>query len=160
MDHGGVAKIARNGFTTFGKADGFSWPLPYSKQGPEIFLWLARPAAESGSSIGSMERNSSRTRPDSLSLLRNMRHGWGWNQTVLEDHTGEWWVATFRRGLPVSESKPPRTTRSHAAEGHLHDPRRTCHQFNPPSVRGFTRRHLDRHGRARREVERAVALGA
>src|SRR5262249_1490261 len=20
-------------------------------------------------------------------------YGWGWNQTVLEDHTGEWWIA-------------------------------------------------------------------
>src|SRR6185295_5320378 len=28
--------------------------------------------------------------------IKKYGYGWGWNQTVLEDHTGEWWVATAR----------------------------------------------------------------
>jgi ligand-binding sensor domain-containing protein/two-component sensor histidine kinase len=93
MNHGGTAKIARSGFTTFDKADGLS-------QGASIFETRAGEVLVVGKSGGGEwfinrfdgEKFTAIRFPE---LVKNVWHGWGWNQTMLEDHTGEWWIATF-----------------------------------------------------------------
>jgi ligand-binding sensor domain-containing protein/signal transduction histidine kinase len=90
---GGAAKIARNGFTTFGKADGFSSAASiFDTQagGLFVFSW----AGTEGFINQFDGEKFTPIRPRFSEQVKNQGYGWGWNQTVLEDHTGEWWIAT------------------------------------------------------------------
>ena len=95
---GGAAKIARNSFTTFGTADGFSvaTSIVETRSG-ELFLL--------GTSNGKDEFinrfDGEKFLAIRLQVAESIKKqvsgwvwGWGWNQTAVEDHTGEWWVAT------------------------------------------------------------------
>jgi ligand-binding sensor domain-containing protein len=87
---GGAAKIARSGFTTFGNADGFYWATSIFETRAEELVVAGAPSAE-GWSINRFDGEKFiPTRPRFPENINT----WGWNQTVLEDHTGDWWIAT------------------------------------------------------------------
>src|ERR1041384_199009 len=92
----GVAKIGRSGFTTFGKEDGIALPtaIVETKAGELIVL---------GGFDNGLERFINQFNGESFVHIRprlteevsKNGYGWGWNQVVVEDHLGEWWLATF-----------------------------------------------------------------
>jgi ligand-binding sensor domain-containing protein/signal transduction histidine kinase len=94
MQPGGAAKIARSGFTTFDKADGFFWSTSiFETRAGDLFV-VGAPNSK-GWFINSFD--AERFTPILLQVPENVKrtgYAWGWNQTVLEDHTGEWWIAS------------------------------------------------------------------
>jgi ligand-binding sensor domain-containing protein/two-component sensor histidine kinase len=95
MLNGGVAKIARSGLTTFGKADGFSWATSIleTRAGDVLVVGGLESITE-----GFINRFDGEKfipiRPKFSEGVAKRGFGWGWNQTVLEDHTGQWWIAS------------------------------------------------------------------
>ncbi len=95
MAQSGADKIARGGFTSFGRADGFSWNTSIfeSRAGEIVVLGGLDVNAE-----GALNRYDGekffRVSTRFPETVRRQGRGWGWNQTVLEDHTGEWWIGT------------------------------------------------------------------
>jgi ligand-binding sensor domain-containing protein/signal transduction histidine kinase len=95
MQPGGAAKIVRSGFTTFGKEDGFSRSSSLCESRAGNLLVLGGPDTNSGISINQYDGEKFvPLRPQLPQSVKDIGYGWGWNQTVLEDHTGEWWIAT------------------------------------------------------------------
>ena len=93
--NGGAAKIARTGFTTFGGADGLygSNSLMATRAGDLVVLGWTESRTEAF--IYQFDGETfTPIRPRFSEYVKNQGYGWGWNQTVLEDHTGEWWIAT------------------------------------------------------------------
>jgi ligand-binding sensor domain-containing protein len=92
---GGVAKIARNGFTTFDKEDGFFWSssILETRAGDIIVLGGRRTIGEGFINQFDGEKFTP-VQPQFPEFYKKQGYGWGWNQTLLEDHTGEWWIAT------------------------------------------------------------------
>jgi ligand-binding sensor domain-containing protein/two-component sensor histidine kinase len=94
----GAKKLARYGFTSFYAAEGLGSPeinsIFENKRG-ELF-------------VGTYERVISRFDagkffPVKPNLPRNPNYfGWGWDQTVLQDSTGAWWIPTGRGLLRFS----------------------------------------------------------
>jgi ligand-binding sensor domain-containing protein/two-component sensor histidine kinase len=94
--NGGAAKIARNGFTIFGKADGFSAASSiFHTPGGDLFVF-GTPNGKEGfiNRFDGEKFLAIRLQVAESIKKREYAWGWGWNQTVVEDHTGEWWVAT------------------------------------------------------------------
>ena len=92
IQQGGAAKIVRSGFTAFGKADGFFWANSILESRAGELLVVGALSAE-GWSINRFDGEKFiPIHPRFPKILRT----WGWNQTVLEDHTGEWWVGSYR----------------------------------------------------------------
>jgi ligand-binding sensor domain-containing protein/signal transduction histidine kinase len=86
---GGAAKIVRSGFTTFGKADGFFWASTILETRAGELLVVGAPSVNGWSLNRFDGEKFNAIRPRLLETIVS----WGWNQTVLEDHAGEWWVA-------------------------------------------------------------------
>lgn len=87
---GGV-KIARTGFSAFGRADGIDWgvSLMQTRAGDICFLGPAQPGWGLRCFNGiSFDTVHPRFRAGTGSL------SWGWSQLALEDRTGDWWFAT------------------------------------------------------------------
>jgi signal transduction histidine kinase/ligand-binding sensor domain-containing protein len=88
----GTVRIARYGFTSYGKADGLGYPfaetLLESNSGELIATGRSGP------------RSLSRFTGENFEIVKlqdyptNKTYGWGWQQTVMEDHVGDWWTAT------------------------------------------------------------------
>jgi ligand-binding sensor domain-containing protein/signal transduction histidine kinase len=94
MRNGGAAKLARNSFTTFGKADGFSSAAAiFETRAGELIVCTTPRDRESFMNRFDGEKFI-HIRPQSFGRVDKYYYGWGWNQTVVEDHIGEWWVAT------------------------------------------------------------------
>lgn len=93
-EQGGVAKIARNGFTTFGKADGFFWSTSILETRAGDVLVVGGPQLRIGFINQFDGEKFIPIRPQFPEFYKKQAYGWGWNQTLLEDHTGEWWIAT------------------------------------------------------------------
>ena len=95
LAQGGVAKIARSGFTTFDKSDGLSWTTSiFETEGGDLVVF-GGPDIKKEGFINRFD--GEKFIPISLQfrgILKKQGRGWGWNQTVLEDHTGDWWIAT------------------------------------------------------------------
>lgn len=89
MQAGGALKLARSGFTAYGVADGFYWCTAlYESRAGELLV-------VGGASLAKFSLNrfdGERFAPFDIETPDKM--SWGWNQVVLEDRTGEWWVAT------------------------------------------------------------------
>jgi ligand-binding sensor domain-containing protein/two-component sensor histidine kinase len=95
ITEGGVAKIARSGFTTFGNADGFFWSTSILETRAGDVLVLGGPVKLTEGFINRFDGEKFiPVRPRFPESIVKHGYGWGWNQTVLEDHTGEWWMAT------------------------------------------------------------------
>ncbi|HET8675488.1 MAG TPA: two-component regulator propeller domain-containing protein, partial [Blastocatellia bacterium] len=93
---GGVAKMARNGFTAFDKEDGLFWNTSILETRAGDVLVLGSPETPIDFFINKFDGEKFiPVRPKFSEYVKKAGYGWGWNQTVLEDHTGEWWIATF-----------------------------------------------------------------
>lgn len=90
-ESGGAMKIARNGFVTYREADGLA--------GPRIGVILENKAGEicvfgGAASLFADYFDGTRFRTVKINLPAGTVFSWGWYQTVLQDHLGEWWIAT------------------------------------------------------------------
>lgn len=96
----GVLRIKQNGFTGYGLADGLGAPYINS-----IFENLDGALVVINSSGHIIDRKSgyygriinqfdgARFQTIEPNVIKT-EHGWGWAQTVLQDHLGEWWIPT------------------------------------------------------------------
>jgi ligand-binding sensor domain-containing protein/anti-sigma regulatory factor (Ser/Thr protein kinase) len=134
----GVIRIARNGFTTYGEADGLELPLAghlFADQSGEICgAW----GTGKGIMLGRFDGRRFALIP--FPLPRSIRNytGWGPNR-VLQDHTGEWWIGSGRGLL--------RFRKISALEQLAHTPPKALYTRNDglPNDHIFTM-HEDAHG--------------
>lgn len=91
---GGAARISIGGFTIFDAADGLQWTtsLLETRAGDVVAVGGATPSQWSlnrftGERFVAIQNSAVEDHPT-----------WGWNQTVVVDRAGDWWVAT-RAGL-------------------------------------------------------------
>jgi Predicted periplasmic ligand-binding sensor domain len=90
---GGAARIARSGFTTYRQADGFLWSASIFETRAGELLVFGGPETSKEGFINQFDgQKFILIRPRFPKDVR--KYGWGLNQTVLEDHTGEWWITT------------------------------------------------------------------
>ena len=94
LSSGGAAKIAHSGFTTFGKEDGFfrSSSIFETRAGDLLVLGGHDTVQEFINQFDGEKFIP--IRPQFPESVTKEGYGWGWNQTMLEDHAGEWWIAT------------------------------------------------------------------
>jgi ligand-binding sensor domain-containing protein/two-component sensor histidine kinase len=90
---GGAMKIAWNGFTTYGPADGLDdggIASIFENQAGELCVISPTP---SGHYLNRFDgRRFTAIQPN---LPKQIQYfGWGWNQIIFQDHTGQWWVPT------------------------------------------------------------------
>lgn len=96
VSEAGVAKIGRSGFTTYGKADGVFWSSSMFETKAGDLIVLGGPEKVEEGSINQFDgERFIPIRPRFYESAQPVGYGWGWNQMVLEDHMGEWWIATF-----------------------------------------------------------------
>jgi len=90
----GVQKIARNGFTGYGVADGLGTTSINSVlENVEGTLFVI--TTNHGIRIIN-EFDGGRFRSVEPNLESNIKYsGWGWAQTIIQDHLGDWWVPGF-----------------------------------------------------------------
>jgi ligand-binding sensor domain-containing protein len=101
MQNGGAIKFARSGITAFGAADGFQWASSIFKDRAGDLFVLGGPTADD---YLINEFDGEQFRPMRPNFPKS-DYSWGWNQVILNDHLGEWWVASSRGLLRF-----PRTT--------------------------------------------------
>lgn len=100
----GVHRVARSGFTTYGTADGLGSSFInalFENAGGTLFVINAAGMADSTNYLGRRINQFDGARFTAVEpnpSPRGLSHGWGWLQTVLQDHRGEWWIPT-RQGL-------------------------------------------------------------
>jgi len=92
LQGGGAAKIARSGFTAFGRSDGFSWATTILETRAGELLVVGGPST-SGGAINRFD--GEKFNPIGIRFLETL-YTWGWNQTALEDSAGEWWMASVK----------------------------------------------------------------
>jgi len=85
--NGGAMKLVQNGFTTYDRRDGLAQAHVTSIFADRTGAVCVTTAVNAGRSINRFdgERFVSAW-PESISP-----GGWGWNQIVFQDHTGDWW---------------------------------------------------------------------
>ena len=94
----GVQKVARNGFTGYGPADGLSQSDVNSIfEDRDGALFVISKSVEFNSGRRTINQfDGARFRASEPNLpLRSTYQGWGWGQTIIQDHNGEWWIPTF-----------------------------------------------------------------
>jgi ligand-binding sensor domain-containing protein/two-component sensor histidine kinase len=95
MNQGGAAKIARSGFTTFGVTDGFFYGTTSIFESRAGGLFVIGAPDEGERSINRFDgERFIRITPQFPKPIHGF--SWGWNQIFLEDHLGDWWMATHR----------------------------------------------------------------
>ena len=90
----GAMKMARNGFTTFGRADGLAPDVAGMVEDSSGELYV----------VSRTERELVLNRFDGTRFVQIRPRfpsqvnylGWGWSQIAVQDRAGEWWVATGR----------------------------------------------------------------
>ncbi|MBA3805413.1 MAG: hypothetical protein H0X14_06840, partial [Acidobacteria bacterium] len=96
----GAMRVARNGFTGYGVADGLANRVVnsiFENQDGELFIIHGVAALASTGQIGRFVTEFDGTHfamgvPNLPPRITN--HGWGWAQTIIQDHLGEWWIPT------------------------------------------------------------------
>ena len=91
MLNGGVAKIARSGITAYGKADGFAFASSVLNDRSGHLLVAGGPD-RAKYYVNRFDGEKFTT--IQLPLPTGVEYGWGWNQLVVEDRVGDWWVAS------------------------------------------------------------------
>jgi ligand-binding sensor domain-containing protein/two-component sensor histidine kinase len=93
---GGVMRIARQGFTSYTQMDGLTDTRIASifvDQVGELCTQTTSALLVRGWSLDCFDgKRFSANRPRYPTSIQYF--GWGWSQTVLHDHTGEWWIST------------------------------------------------------------------
>lgn len=89
MSNGGAIKIARSGITAFTEPDGFRSPRAiFQDRAANLFVM---DSPNEGVSINRYDKERfTAIRPK----LPKGFNSWGWNQLIIEDSDGEWWIAT------------------------------------------------------------------
>ena len=87
----GAMKMARNGFTTYTEADGVPWvqSITESRQGELCVLFRPKDTSFIGRFDGHRFADIRPAWPRHVTSF-----GWGRGQDLVEDGTGEWWIAT------------------------------------------------------------------
>jgi signal transduction histidine kinase/ligand-binding sensor domain-containing protein len=89
----GATKVVRNGFTGYGLADGLAMLYVnsiFENRNGELFVINAPdPGRHINRFDGARFSSVLSNLPPSVKY-----HGWGWGQTILQDHLGEWWIPT------------------------------------------------------------------
>jgi signal transduction histidine kinase/ligand-binding sensor domain-containing protein len=117
-EHGGAMKITRNGFATYGEADGLS-DVRITSVSENDAGRLSVIASNAQRPLNVFDGN--RFVSAAIVLPAGMTHTWGWKQTIFQDREGDWWVPTnnglFRyapsadTGLPARKPERVYTTR-------------------------------------------------
>ena len=104
----GLKKWGRYGFTTYTEADGTGFPVInsiFENAGGELFSSFSTGTARSVSRFNGKAFDLVKPSfPPGVNYA-----GWGWKQTVWQDHTGDWWFPTgnglfrFPGGSPFEE---------------------------------------------------------
>ena len=93
---GGIMRIARQGFTSYTQADGLTGTRIASLFMDQAGNLCAQTNAALLGKFWSLDcfdgKRFISIRPRYPRRIGYF--GWGWNQTVLQDHTGEWWIPT------------------------------------------------------------------
>jgi ligand-binding sensor domain-containing protein/two-component sensor histidine kinase len=91
MANGGAAKLARSGITAYGEADGMKGARAIFKDQAEGLNVITIPSEKEYliNRFDGERFTAIRPRFPQPTYL-----GWGWNQLMLEDRSGEWWAAT------------------------------------------------------------------
>jgi len=110
MANAGAAKLARTGITGFTEADGFiSARALFKDRAGDLFA------------LGVSKRDTRRHYEENLvnqfdgerfnaikvRMPNHATFSWGWNQLLLEDHAGQWWVASDQGLLHFSGVRSP-----------------------------------------------------
>src|SRR5262249_40418860 len=88
---GGVMRIAHNGVSTYTVADGLSFTGTIS---PALFRDRSGAAHIAFQCIINVRRGNRFVEVRPAIPKKITYAGWGWHQIVLQDHTGDWWIAT------------------------------------------------------------------
>ena len=91
----GALRVARNGFTGFGPQDGLS-PLRinsiFENHHGELFV-ISRLGDISDTERFISQFDGTRFTTTLPKIAPKSRyHGWGWGQTIIQDHQGDWWL--------------------------------------------------------------------
>jgi len=93
----GATRIVRNGFTGYGLADGLATPyvnsIFESRDGDLIVINAPELARDIGRQVNRFDGERFTSVAPNLPSSINY-HGWGWGQTITQDHLGEWWIPT------------------------------------------------------------------
>lgn len=87
---GGAMRLARHGFVSYGKSDG----LTGEEAAPTLFRDRAGEVRVAFHHVLKVKRGEKFISivPAIPAKIRYL--GWGWHQSALQDHTGEWWFST------------------------------------------------------------------
>jgi ligand-binding sensor domain-containing protein/two-component sensor histidine kinase len=85
----GAMKLARSGFTTFGKSEGVSSVKSIIEDRAQELCLVMQDSELYIACFDGQRFNA--TRP---AYPRNIYGGWGWSQSGLQDRAGEWWLPT------------------------------------------------------------------
>ena len=90
MSNGGAIKLASSGITAFTEADGFTSPRAiYQDRAANLFIF------ENSNEGSVLIRRYDKERFTAIQpKLPKGFATWGWNQLMIEDSAGEWWIAT------------------------------------------------------------------
>jgi ligand-binding sensor domain-containing protein/two-component sensor histidine kinase len=117
----GVQRWARDGLTTYTQAEGLSDPRVDSILEDQSGTLVAVKAG-----LGTLWLHSLRGHRFQAGKARVSAPGWGWNQRLLQDHLGAWWVATgqglcrfdrVKRAAELSGLRPVHTYKVAAVAG-------------------------------------------
>jgi len=94
----GAQKIARNGFTGFGQADGLEWTninsIFENREGALFVISYSSSNNHNERIINQFD--GARFQSVKPNLPSNIWYsGWGWGQTIIQDHLGDWWIPGF-----------------------------------------------------------------
>ena len=95
MLNGGAQRLARNGFITYGKADGLgndSISAIFENRAGELCVMTTSGRERRLNHLDG--RRFIARQPGLPAQAQPFDWGWGWNQIVLQDHGGDWWLAT------------------------------------------------------------------
>jgi ligand-binding sensor domain-containing protein/signal transduction histidine kinase len=88
---GGVTRLARNGLITYSASDGLAFS---TNKEPALFHDRAGTVHVAFQHILNVRRGEKFLTISPVLPRGNSDSAWGWHQTVLQDHNGEWWLST------------------------------------------------------------------
>ena len=88
---GGVTRVARNGLVTYSEPDGLAFS---TNKEPSLFHNRAGAVHVAFQHVLNVRHGDKFVTISPVLPIDTPDISWGWHQTVLQDHTGEWWLST------------------------------------------------------------------